>query len=113
MSRTVFSSGPQALDALPALDGEVDAVICPTNVVTASMVFECARRGIDVPGRMAIIGWGDYEIASTISPSLTTVKPHPWEMGHGAIVMLMENGSAERTQRTVDTGFELVVRDSA
>lgn len=107
-----FSSGSQALDALLALDGEIDAVICPTDVVAASMVFECARRGIDVPGRIAIIGWGDYEIASTISPSLTTVKPHPWEMGRGAVAMLMENGSAGYSQRTVDTGFELIVRES-
>ncbi|WEX08906.1 LacI family DNA-binding transcriptional regulator [Chelativorans sp. AA-79] len=108
-----FSSGRQALDALLALEGAVDAVICPTDVVAASMVFECTRRGIDVPGQIAIIGWGDYEIASTISPSLTTVKPHPWEMGNGAIAMLMEHNSAEIRHRTVDTGFGLIVRESA
>ena len=108
-----FASGPLALDALLALDSAIDAVICPTDVVAASMALECTRRGIDVPGRIAIIGWGDYEIASTISPTLTTVKPHPWEMGNGAIAMLMNHGSAEGRRKTIDTGFELIVRESA
>ncbi len=108
-----FSGGPQALDALLALEPEVDAAICPTDVTAASMVLECARRGIDVPGRLAVIGWGDYEMAAALSPALTTVKPHPFDMGRGAIDMLIAREEGGATVASVDTGFEMVVRESA
>jgi LacI family gluconate utilization system Gnt-I transcriptional repressor len=108
-----FASGPKALDALLAMDAELDAVICPTDIVAASMVFECGRRGISVPERLAVIGWGDYEIASAMSPTLTTVKPQPWEMGAGAIKMLMDSHVPETRAKSVDTGFVLIARESA
>ncbi len=105
-----FASGPKALDRLLALDARLDAIICPTDVVAAGIVFECARRGIEVPGQIAVIGWGDYEIASTMTPGLTTIKPYPWEMGKGAIDLLVE---ADERAASIDTGFDLIVRDSA
>ena len=108
-----FSSGPQALGALLAQAPDLDAVVCPTDVVAVSMVLECGRRGIDVPGRLAIIGWGDYEIAEALSPALTTVRPHPYEMGHGAIGMLLARENDDRAALSADTGFELIVRESA
>jgi len=108
-----FSSGPQALDALLALEPELDAVICPTDVTAASLVLECARRGIDVPGGLAVIGWGDYEMAAALSPALTTVKPHPFDMGRGAIDMLTAREEGVAVAASVDTGFEMMVRESA
>ena len=108
-----FASGPPSLDALLALDADLDAVICPTDVVAASIVFECARRGISVPGRMGVVGWGDYEIAATMTPALTTIRPNPREMGLEAVAMLMERHATGRGPGRIDTGFELIERHSA
>lgn len=105
-----FESGPAALDALLELDAGLDAVICPTDVVAASILFECSRRGLAVPHDLGVIGWGDYEIASTLSPRLTTIRPSPWEMGKRSVDLLMNRHDATTA---VDIGFELIVRESA
>lgn len=107
-----FEAGPSALAELFALDANLDAVICPTDIVAAGLLWDCAKRGISVPGRMGIIGWGDYEIAQAISPKLTTIKPNPIEIGIGAVSLLLD-GTADGQIRKVDTGYSLIERDSA
>jgi LacI family gluconate utilization system Gnt-I transcriptional repressor len=107
-----FEAGPAALEELLALDANLDAVICPTDIVAAGVLWDCARRGISVPERLGIIGWGDYEIAQAVSPKLTTIKPNPMEIGVGAVRLLLDGaGDGETTK--VDTGYSLIERESA
>ena len=106
-----FEAGSEALDSLLSLDGELDAVICPTDIVAAGIIFECSRRGIKVPQELGVIGWGDYEIASAIVPKLTTVKPNPREIGSGAVELLFRQDSRSPGQ-SVDTGFGLIERET-
>jgi LacI family gluconate utilization system Gnt-I transcriptional repressor len=106
-----FEAGSEALDSLLSLDVELDAVICPTDIVAAGIIFECSRRGIKVPQELGVIGWGDYEIASAIVPKLTTVKPNPREIGSGAVELLFRQDSRSPGQ-SVDTGFGLIERET-
>lgn len=108
-----FGAGPKALEGLCAIDPDVDAIICPTDIVAAGVLFECGRRGWKVPERLAVAGWGDYEIASEITPGITTVHPHAYEMGRNAMSLIIERASGnERQQTIVDTGFHIVKRES-
>lgn len=108
-----FGAGPTALAALLDRAPDLEAVICPTDVVAAGIVFECQRRGITVPGQLAVVGWGDYELASELTPQLTTIGPNAEEMGAKAIDLLMQRvqgGAVEDPY--VDTGFTLIERAS-
>ena len=107
-----FKAGPAALKEVLALDANLDAVICPTDIVAAGVLWDCARRGISVPERLGIIGWGDYEIAQAVSPKLTTIKPNPMEIGVGAVRLLLD-GAGDGETRKVDTGYSLIERESA
>lgn len=108
-----FGAGPKALDALHRMDGSIDALLCPTDIVAAGVLFECGRRGWSVPERLAVAGWGDYEIASEISPQITTVQPNAYEMGRTAIDMVVARASGlESWTRLTDTGFEIIARAS-
>ncbi|RJG41437.1 LacI family DNA-binding transcriptional regulator [Mesorhizobium sp. DCY119] len=107
-----FEAGSEALDSLLSLDSELDAVICPTDIVAAGIIFECNRRNIAVPQKIGIIGWGDYEIASAIAPKLTTVKPNPKEIGSGAVELLFRQEN-QLPGQSVDTGFDLIERETA
>ncbi|WLR99380.1 LacI family DNA-binding transcriptional regulator [Shinella sumterensis] len=108
-----FGAGPQALDGLCSIDPELDAIICPTDIVAAGVLFECGRRGWKVPERLAVAGWGDYEIASEITPGITSVHPHAYEMGQNAMSLIIERANGNtRQQVTVDTGFHIVERAS-
>ncbi|MGV2077107.1 MULTISPECIES: LacI family DNA-binding transcriptional regulator [unclassified Rhizobium] len=109
-----FSAGAKALERLCAIDPDVDAIICPTDIVAAGVLFECGRRGWKVPDRLAVAGWGDYEIASEITPGITTLQPHTYEMGQRAMTMIMERASGiDHRGVSHDTGFQVLRRESA
>ncbi len=68
------------LETLP----DTQAVICVSDLSAFGSLSECQRRGVAVPGQIAIAGFGDYEIAGTCVPALTTVNPFPHEIGRRA-----------------------------
>ena len=108
-----FGAGPKALEGLCKLDSKLDAVLCPTDIVAAGVLFECGRRGWKVPQRLAIAGWGDYEIASETTPGLTTLQPNAYEMGHEAMNMIIARVTGKNAKgRIVDTGFHIIKRAS-
>jgi LacI family gluconate utilization system Gnt-I transcriptional repressor len=108
-----FGAGPKALERLCRINPRIDAVICPTDIVAAGVLFECGRRGWRVPDRLAVAGWGDYEIASEITPGLTTIQPNTYEMGQQSIAMIIDRAMGKRNQgQIVDTGFRLIGRAS-
>ncbi|MCC0025147.1 MAG: LacI family DNA-binding transcriptional regulator [Hyphomicrobiaceae bacterium] len=80
----------QLLEQLP----DTDAVICVSDLTAFGALTECMRRGVAVPDDMAIAGFGAYEIASVCVPALTTIDPHPREIGRRTgelIVSLLDN----------------------
>nr|WP_246175138.1 LacI family DNA-binding transcriptional regulator [Paracoccus limosus] len=108
-----FGAGPVALGALLARAADLEAVICPTDVVAAGILFECQRRGIAVPDDLAVAGWGDYEVSSEMTPQLTTIGPNAAEMGTEAVDLLIRRVQGQPIRnRLVDTGFTLIERAS-
>ncbi|GGG84643.1 LacI family transcriptional regulator [Salipiger pallidus] len=105
-----FGSGARILDEFLATDPNLDAILCPTDVVAAGALFECQRRGLSVPGDIAVAGWGDYDIGRQVSPTLTTVRAFSDEIGKGAIEVLV---SGEGAKAPLSTPFALEVRESA
>jgi len=108
-----FAAGRHALEALLAKEPKLDGLFCATDILAAGAIFECARRRWSVPGRLGIAGYGDYEIASELTPKLTTVSTPGYEMGVAAADMLVEKlaGDAPR-ERVRDVGYALALRDS-
>lgn len=90
------------------------AVFCSNDMLAAGVMFECARRQVDVPDRLAVMGFADLPIALGIEPSLTSVQVHATEMGQRAGELLLRRlaGDAVR-ERIVDLGFAVVERASA
>jgi LacI family transcriptional regulator, gluconate utilization system Gnt-I transcriptional repressor len=108
-----FGQGGEAIAALLAADRRLDAVFLAGDVLAAGALFECQRRGLRVPGDVAIAGFDDQEISAATCPRLSTVHvPRP-EIGRLAAEMIVARlqGSAE-VPRRVDVGFEIRVRES-
>jgi len=106
-----FGAGARILNDFLRLEPRLDAVLCPTDVVAAGAVFECQRRGLEVPADIAVAGWGDYDIGRQLSPALTTIAPFSGEIGQGAIAVLLDRDKVG-TDRLV-TPFALEIRQSA
>ncbi|WP_245413581.1 LacI family DNA-binding transcriptional regulator [Mangrovicella endophytica] len=107
-----FSAGPAALNALHQRDAALDAILCPTDIVAAGVLFECGRRDWPVPERIAVTGWGDFEIASEITPQLTTVDAKAHEIGRQTVAMIRDRIDERQGPSFVDLGFSIVRRAS-
>ncbi|WP_394254342.1 LacI family DNA-binding transcriptional regulator [Pseudoclavibacter helvolus] len=112
-----LETGRDLLDAALREHPETDALMFASDVFAAGAVLECARRGVSVPGELAVTGFGDFELSSHLTPTLTTVAVPNREIGTKAGELLlarMSRGGADAPQgETVDLGFEVVARESA
>jgi LacI family gluconate utilization system Gnt-I transcriptional repressor len=90
-----------------------DALVFVNDVPAAGAVFECLRAGIRIPQDLAIIGFGDSDLAAQISPGLTTVHVEADRMGRIAGELLLADiGQAQWKNRSQEVGFKLVVRET-
>ena len=107
--------GANAMAHLLADRPDTEAVICVSDLSAFGALTECERRGIPVPGRLAIAGFGDYEIAGICVPSLTTIDPQPEEIGRKAASAILEAMQAGPTgeRLTVKIPTHLRMRESS
>lgn len=108
-----LTAGAQAMATLLTRSPRVRAVFCYSDVLAVGAHFECQRRGIAIPGEMAIAGYDDLEIAGQIVPTLTSLRVPRYEIGRRAGKMICQRLAGQQVdEKIVNTGFELVVRDS-
>ncbi|MFL9923141.1 LacI family DNA-binding transcriptional regulator [Herbaspirillum lusitanum] len=110
---TTVGMGAQLLRKVLESWPDCDAVFCCNDDLALGALFECQRRGLDVPGRMAIAGFNDLSWAACATPSITTIITPRYEIGYKAAEMLIDQlrGKAIPKGR-LDLGFELAVRES-
>lgn len=93
---------------------DLDAVFCINDDLALGALFECQRRQIPVPEKLAIIGFNDMEFMASAFPSLSSVRTNRYEMGRDAVTMLIDAIEGRRPEKpVVDLGFELMVRESS
>jgi len=103
----------QLLDQWP----EVDAAICVSDLSAFGALMECHRRGFAVPGRIAIAGFGDFEVSRCSHPRLTTVSVDAVEIGRAAGSLLLRAIEARREGQILpperhEMPFRVVQRES-
>jgi LacI family transcriptional regulator len=91
-------------------DGAATAVVCGNDVLAIGAMAECNARGIRVPRDVSITGFDDMEIASLITPALTTVHFPTRELGSYAARHLLDRLAGEIVPMRSELPVELVVR---
>jgi len=112
-----IASGERAIAALRSRASAPDAVFFVNDVAAFGAAQACNRLGIAVPERLAIAGFGDFELARASNPPLTTVRIPGERIGRTAAQLIVERLSGDAAggqsgSRVIDLGFEIVVRDS-
>ena len=70
--------------------------------------------GVDVPRRLAITGFGDFEMARHLRPAVTTVAVDSQQIGSRAADLLLARMLDQPiTESCVDIGYRIEVRQSA
>jgi LacI family gluconate utilization system Gnt-I transcriptional repressor len=85
-----LSDGSSAFDAILDTMPDCDAIFCGTDLLAVGALIAANRRGIAVPERVALAGFGDLDFASQIDPGITSVDVSDHEMGRRAGEMLRD-----------------------
>ncbi|WP_369370801.1 LacI family DNA-binding transcriptional regulator [Promicromonospora sp. Populi] len=105
-----FAGGTQAADF--ALANSVTAVVAFNDLMALGILDRLRHRGIDVPAQMSVVGFDDVQLATLVSPTLTTVHTPIARLGRRAVDLLLERlrgGTPGSTQLPV----ELAIRGSS
>jgi DNA-binding LacI/PurR family transcriptional regulator len=92
----------------------VSAIFAANDQMAAGVLRAAAELGIDVPGRLSVVGYDDIELGPFLAPSLTTVHQDLRGVGRRAMELLLPAaGRRAALPPTVDLiAPELIVRES-
>lgn len=106
--------GYEAMLGLLALDPRPTAVFASNDLIAIGALIACRERGVQVPAEIAIGGFDDIPAAALVYPPLTTVSQRNQAIGHQLVRLLAERlrGTYTGPVRTIENGFDLIVRES-
>ena len=112
-----MKQGGEAIVRLLEQWPEAEAAICVSDLSAFGALMACRRRNWTIPGRIAIAGFGDFEISGTCYPAITTVGVHCYDIGNRAGELLLRAIDGERHSRplateTIITDYEVIQRES-
>ncbi|MEY2618974.1 MAG: HTH-type transcriptional regulator GntR [Pseudomonadota bacterium] len=91
----------------------IDAIFFCNDDLAQGALLAAARRGIAVPGQVAIAGFNDLTGSDQMTPPLTTVRTPRAQIGEAAARMLLSLMRGEQPpQPLLDMGFEILERAS-
>lgn len=107
--------GANAMGRLLEQFPDTEAVICVSDLSAFGALTECQRRGLAVPGQIAIGGFGDYEIGAICVPSLTTINAFAAEIGTKAAKLIIDvlDGRLANESGRVTIRPDLILRETS
>jgi DNA-binding LacI/PurR family transcriptional regulator len=108
-----LASGAHAAAQLLELPSPPSAIFATGDMLALGAIQTLKNRGLRVPEDIAVVGYGEFELAALVDPPLTTVSLSAYEMGVRIMQMLqqlLEGQTLEPAQVTIDT--QLVIRRS-
>ena len=92
---------------------EITAVVCGNDVLAIGALLEAQSQGLDVPGRLSIVGFDGLELAAQMSPPITTIDVHTGLMGRNTGEYLLARLNGEFAPQRTLIEASLVVRGSS
>ena len=107
-------SGREGLRRLLADGYAPQVIVCSSDTVAQGILAEAASRGLEIPGQLAVMGFGDLSSAAHLYPALSTVNVDGGRMGEltaKALVQRLRDDEKHEPVR-IDTGFTLIDRET-
>jgi LacI family gluconate utilization system Gnt-I transcriptional repressor len=111
---STIALGAELLGRMLSVTPDCDAIFCCNDDLAQGAIFQCQRRGIAVPGQLAICGFNDLPVSAWMNPSVTTIATPRYRVGFEAAQLLRSVIRGEQPNATrIDLGFTLMARESA
>jgi DNA-binding LacI/PurR family transcriptional regulator len=93
-------------------DRDFTAVFCGNDQMALGFLHACREAGVDVPGKVSVVGFDDTPESAHFAPALTTIRQNFVEIGNRAIALLLAELDGRATIDHDPIAPELVVRAS-
>jgi len=90
-----------------------EAIFVASDLMAQGVLSVLAAEGISVPGDVAIVGFDDSPVATSVTPRLTTVRQPSFEQGEQMASMLLDRLAGLEPAHVTVLPADLIVRDSA
>jgi LacI family gluconate utilization system Gnt-I transcriptional repressor len=111
--------GADAVQRLMQAFPDSDAAFCVSDLSAFGAIMACQRLGWAVPGRLAVAGFGDFEVSRVCHPRITTIGVGGYALGRRAAEALLEALAARRDMRAwpaqchIELPVAVIPRESA
>ena len=111
--RRSVTEGMGAFEQVRAACPGCDAIFFGTDILAVGAMLKARQLGLEVPGDVAIAGYGDLELSRQLHVPLTTVHVSSYQMGQLAGQMLRRRLEHEHIgERIVRSPIHLEARES-
>jgi LacI family transcriptional regulator len=91
-----YQSGLDAAEILLSAKERPSAIFASNDDMAAAVVSVAHRRGLDVPRDITVVGFDDTALATTLWPTLTTVRQPIGDMAVAAVCLLLKQIRARK-----------------
>lgn len=106
--RSSFSVGATLMTQILEQNPETDGIFCTNDDVAIGAYFECQRRGLPVPEKMAIVGFHGHDVGQAMSPRLASVVTPREALGKRAAEELLARLAGKPvTETIIDLGYQI------
>lgn len=92
---------------------QTDSIFCATDSLAAGALRYLHEQGIEVPGQVQIVGFGDTELGNVVTPAITSIHFHYKTTGMEAAKLLLEIlQSGTDMKKQIKMGYQLVEKAS-
>ena len=107
-----FQNGLRAAEELLEKYPDVDGIVASNDMVAISIYKVLKKNNISVPEQVQLIGYDDIEIASIMTPELTTIKQSVKTIGKKAAQLIIFDREKETEENNYIFPVKLVIRET-
>lgn len=108
-----FGQGRLSYRALSDLAVQPDVVVCGSDWIAQGLIIEAQAAGVRVPDKLAVIGFGNLQMAGDMRPTITSVDVDGGRIAREATRVLRARSKNESVETRIDVGFRIIARESA
>lgn len=108
-----FGSGLAAGRSLLERGDRPTAIFAANDIMAAAIIKVATATGLSLPGELSVVGFDDSDIASMITPALTTIRRPIKDMGAEATRQLLRLIGQNGEPHDITFETELVARQSS
>lgn len=107
-----IGDGRAGMEALLRRDPSITGILCGSDILAIGALYECRRRGINVPGRISIVGFDNLENAAYTDPPLSTLDVPAYEMGQEAATYIIGAEPGRQSPKKVELHVKFIERET-